>query len=130
MLKRKNNLSKKDVLKVIPERNPYIKWEKNEENLIILTVPIKEDWYTKIAKKFLKTIPETRLISLDDEVASSVWDACDGKRNVNDIINIVCNKYKLQRRQSEMSTTLFLQTLSKKNLIVLKYSGGKTKSGK
>lgn len=122
---RKNNLSKKDVLTVVPERNPNIEWTRREDNLIELIIPVKQDVYTKILKKFVKNIPESRSIVLDDEVASDVWDACNGKNNVNDIVNRVCNKYKLQRRQSETSTTLFLQTLSKKNLIVLKYSGGK-----
>lgn len=122
---RKNNLSKKDVLTVVPERNPNIEWVRREDNLIELIIPVKQDVYTKILKKFVKNIPESRSIVLDDEVASDVWDACNGKNNVNDIVNRVCNKYKLQRRQSETSTTLFLQTLSKKNLIVLKYSGGK-----
>ncbi|MBP5274586.1 MAG: PqqD family protein [Abditibacteriota bacterium] len=124
------HLEKKEVLKVVPERNPNITWSQREDGLIELCVPIKQDLYTRILKKLIRRVPDTRTILLDDEVASDVWLACDGKNNVNAIISRIASKFKLQRRQSETSTTLFLQTLSKKKLIILTYSGGNKKSGK
>ena len=124
------HLAKKEVLKVVPERNPNITWSQREDGLIELCVPIKQDLYTRILKKLIRRVPDTRTILLDDEVASDVWLACDGKNNVNAIISRIASKFKLQRRQSETSTTLFLQTLSKKKLIILTYSGGNKKSGK
>lgn len=126
----KKRLEKSEILKVVPQRNPNITWSTNEDGLIELTVPIKQDLYTKILKKIIRNIPEHRTIVLEDEVASDVWVACDGKNNVNAIISRIAGKFKLQHRQSVTSTTLFLQTLSKKNLIILTYSGGNKKSGK
>ena len=123
-------LDKKDVLKVVPERNPNITWTTREDGLIELCVPIKQDFYTRLIKKLIRHIPDTRTVVLDDEVAADVWLACDGKNNINAIISRIASKFKLQRRQSETSTTLFLQTLSKKKLIILTYSGGNRKSGK
>ena len=135
--------AKKEVLKVVPVRNPNINWEMREDGLIELCVPIKQDLVTRIMKRMIRNLPETRTSSsgtvipppdtrtvlLDDEVASEVWLACDGSNTINTIISRIAGKFKLQRRQSETSTTLFLQTLSKKKLIMLT-DGRSGKTGK
>ena len=118
----KRRLEKRDVLKVVPQRNPNVTWTQREDGLIELCVPIKQDFFTRLLKKIIRNVPDTRTVLLDDEVASDVWLACDGNNNINAIINRVAGKFMLQRRQSETSTTLFLQTLSKKKLVLLTYN--------
>ncbi len=120
-------LEKKESLKVVPMRNPNITWTQREDGLIELCVPIRQDFVTKLMKRLVRNLPDTRTVLLEDEVASDVWLACDGNNNVNAIINRIAGKFMLQRRQSETSTTLFLQTLSKKKLVFLTYGQGAPK---
>ena len=52
-----------------------------------------------------------------DNIGSYVWELCNGKNSVNDIISGLMEKYKLRRIEAEKSLILFLQMLSRKTLI-------------
>lgn len=52
-----------------------------------------------------------------DEIGKHVWDACDSEQTVQAIIENVASAYRLNRREAEVSTLAFLQTLSRKGLI-------------
>jgi hypothetical protein len=62
-------------------------------------------------------IPSTRRIELTDEISSYVWVCCDGNRTVSDIAEDISHRYKLNKRQSEVSVLTFLKTLQSKGLI-------------
>jgi hypothetical protein len=52
-----------------------------------------------------------------DEIGLLVWDACDGKTSVQQIIRKLAKRYNLNLREAEVSTVQFLQMLTKKGLI-------------
>ena len=52
-----------------------------------------------------------------DEIGLLVWDSCDGKTSVQQIIRKLAKRYNLNLREAEVSTVQFLQTLTKKGLI-------------
>ena len=54
-----------------------------------------------------------------DEIGKFVWDQCDGKTNVRQIILKLARRYNLNERQAEVSTVAFLQTLTRRGLIGL-----------
>jgi hypothetical protein len=54
-----------------------------------------------------------------DELGLFVWNACDGKTRVEQIIRQLAKRYNLNPRAAEVSTLAFLQTLAKKSLIGL-----------
>jgi hypothetical protein len=52
-----------------------------------------------------------------DELGKFVWDACDGKTAVRQIIRRLAERYNLNQREAEVATVAFLQTLTRKGLI-------------
>jgi hypothetical protein len=74
---------------------------------------------TRWAGMFFK-MPEgaTKTFELD-EVGLLVWNACDGKTPVRQIIEKVAAKCGITQREAEVSTFAFMQTLVKKSLLGL-----------
>ncbi len=70
-------------------------------------------------------MPETRAVELD-ELGSFVWGMCDGENTVDKIIKSVSARYKLNRREVEMSVATYLQMLADRNFIGFFERGGKT----
>ena len=121
--RRKPKIDRKVALAILPVRNPLVQWERKGKE-VVLTIPMRDGMLAKIAKRIVKGLPDTRQIALDD-VGSSVWELCNGERDINGIVQAVSSDYKLTRREAEASVTMFLQTLAKKNLIGLMSAGGK-----
>lgn len=121
--RKKPNIDKKQALTIVPVRHPDVKWERNETE-VVLSVPTRDDKVAKIVKKIVKNLPEFRQIGLD-EVGSDVWELCDGQRTIDSVVTAIAKDHKLTRREAEVSVTMFLQTLAKRNLIGLMSPGGK-----
>jgi hypothetical protein len=107
----------RDVLQLRPLRQPSVAWKTvGEDNLVILTVSRRQDPWSNFAARVFG-IPLTRNIELTDEISSFVWTCCDGDHAVADIAMEICKRYKLNKRQSEVSVLTFLKTLQTKHLI-------------
>ncbi len=52
-----------------------------------------------------------------DEIGVMVWESCDGKTSVQQIIRRLAKRYNLNQREAEVSTIRFLQMLVKRGLI-------------
>jgi len=110
-------LTRAQVLKGRPLKNPSLEWEKDEEGNIVITVRRREDWKTKLLS-LLFVIPKERKVALD-EVGTLVWELCDGQTTVEDIIKKLMERYKLNRREAELSLGEYLKTLTKRGLVGL-----------
>lgn len=72
----------KNYLDFVPEKNPEIEYEADEDGIITVLIEWK-GFYHKIAQKlFLR--PRVSDIRLD-ELGSFVWNAVDGKKDVHQI---------------------------------------------
>jgi hypothetical protein len=60
--------------------------------------------------------PKERYVELD-EVGGFVWDLCDGNHTVESIVQKTSRQYKMNRREAEVSVTMFLQMLHERNFI-------------
>jgi hypothetical protein len=79
-----------------------------------LTVPLKHaSWATRLLR-----VPSnaTKTFELDD-LGKLVWDACDGKTDVRQIIRTLASRYDLNQREAEVATLAFLRTLMRKGLV-------------
>ena len=106
-------------------RNQAIKVTRDDAGVVCIAIPRKQTWWVNaLAKVFY--VPEEKKISLD-EVGSYVWDLCDGKNDVRTIIKLFAKKYKLNRKEAELSMLTYLRQLAKKGLIglAIRKSGGK-----
>ncbi len=100
-----------------PGRNSMLTWEKRETGETMLLVPQNEKVgrVTRTMAKFLKA-PTERQVELD-EVGGYVWELCDGSLTVDAIVQRTCKQYKMNRREAEVSVTMFLQMLHERNFI-------------
>ncbi len=117
-------LTREQSLAAKPVRNPAVKWEKGETGEAVLEFPVKLPRRIRLAAWLIgkkKDEKATRKIELD-EVGTFVWDACDGETTVAEFIRKVAKHYKLPRKESEHSTTLFLKMLAERGVLLMDVS--------
>lgn len=70
------------------------------------------------ASRWFLRLPEgaTKTFELD-ALGLLVWNSCDGKTSVQQIIRKLAREYKLNLREAEVPTIKFLQMLIKKGLV-------------
>jgi hypothetical protein len=101
-----------------PVRNGLLSWEQNEKGDTILTVPLGEKMgpIRRLIIKKVMRLPNQRKVELD-EVGGFVWELCDGNLTVEGIVQRTSKHYKMNRREAEVSVTMFLQMLHERNFI-------------
>jgi hypothetical protein len=112
-----------------PTRNDSLKWEETEEGEIRIKIKRDNSWKIRFLSK-LFYIPKNRKITLD-EVGSEVWQLCNGRNSVGDMIEKLSVKYQLNRKEAEISLLQYLKTLGEKRFIgfVMRDEKGKTDPG-
>lgn len=106
------------ALTLRPGRNAMLTWEKQDAGKTMITVPLdlkKGGKITRLMAKWLQA-PSQRHVELD-EVGGFVWELCDGSHTVETIVQKTGREYKMNRREAEVSVTMFLQMLHEKNYI-------------
>jgi len=117
-------LARSDFLRLKPVRNPMVEWKRDEEGKVRITIPLKKLSSQDEGRKrrrigFLFRFfpePKEKRIQLD-EIGSDVWELCDGERTVKDIVDHLCEKYKLLPMEVEVPLNRYLDSLVKRGLI-------------
>ena len=97
-------------------RNPNVKWDKRDDGSILLRIPLPKQ-KPGLFSGFIKQ-PEEKKIQLD-EIGGYVWELSDGTKTVDEVINLLAEKFKLHRREIEASFMVYLKTLMQKRLVGL-----------
>jgi hypothetical protein len=110
-------MDRRATLMLRPGRNALLTWERQETGETILTVPAndKAGKLTLWLAKRLKA-PSERRVELD-EVGGFVWELCDGQHTVDAIVQKTGKQYRMNRREAEVSVSMFLQMLHERNFI-------------
>jgi hypothetical protein len=116
---------RRDVLSARPFRNELIEWEVREPDedaresvpAVVLRVPRRGDRWGQMLNRFFEG-PSHRQVILD-ELGTDVWQMCDGQTSIEALIRALAKKHKLERREVELSLTLYLKTLAKRGFIGL-----------
>ena len=95
---------------IMPVLNPKVKWEKDEQDKVRIVMPLNQ---TMIPSRFLQRRKKIQL----DVVGSIVWELCDGKNTIKDIIDRFSNEYKLLPNEAETALNSYLNQLAKRGLI-------------
>ncbi|HZO90132.1 MAG TPA: PqqD family protein [Chthonomonadaceae bacterium] len=105
------------ALTLRPGRNSLLSWEKRDSGETVLTVPQnqKVGRMTRWLAKWMN-VPNARHVELD-EVGGYVWELCDGHHTIESIVQKTGRQYKMNRREAEVSVTMFLQMLHERNFI-------------
>ena len=105
------------VLRALPLRNSRIDWSADEEGLVTLRIPQRQDRWARFLNR-IATAPDHRRVALD-EIGSDVWRLCDGATTVEAVVRALMKKYKLSRREVELSLSLYLKQLAKRGYLGL-----------
>ncbi|UCH34889.1 MAG: PqqD family protein [Armatimonadota bacterium] len=114
--RRQPKLSKERALASYPMRNQAVEWSSSGEETVIV-MRRREDWVGRLLSLFF-VVPKERKLQLD-RVGSYVWQGCDGQHTVAELIERLAAKYKLNRKEAEVSLTAFLRQLGKRKLIAI-----------
>ena len=98
-----------------PARNDLLTWEKNDSGEARITVTRQDNWRVRLLSKVFY-VPKERTITLD-EVGSMVWQMCNGRTTVSQMIEGLSKEYKLDRKEAEVSLLSYLKTLGQKRFI-------------
>ena len=114
-LKKRPDVDRSKVLKAFPLRNQLITWEIDDKEEASLVIPQKDKRWVKWTSK-LFMLPDKRVVVLDS-IGAYVWQMCDGKHTISQIIKALQKKHQLTRKEAETSLFTFIQTLGKRNFI-------------
>jgi hypothetical protein len=106
-----------EVLRALPVRNSRLEWSEDEQGLVTLRVPQRQDRWVRFLNR-IASAPAHKQVVLD-EIGSDVWRLCDGTSNVEAIVRALMKKYKLSRREVELSLSLYLKQLAKRRYLAL-----------
>ena len=125
----KGALPRGEMLALRPLRNVLVAWEAQAEAPgVQLTVPRRDDKLGQLLGRVFQ-VPATKTIELD-EFGAAVWEKCDGKHSVEQLVVFTAGAYKLNRRQAEVSVVSFMRMLAQRQLIGLdKSEKSKSESG-
>lgn len=112
-------ISRSHALAIKPIHNPNLEWRYNEEDHTVASLTRRAGWRGRLVSFFLMgPVPEERPVILD-EVGTFVWKMCDGQHTVGEIVDALCEKYNLTRREVEISLNEYLRMLAKRGMIVV-----------
>ncbi len=112
---KKTDLSRKDALSARPVQLVQAQVAPaTDDGVTKLTISLKSTRWSG----WLFRLPEgaTKTFELD-ELGLFVWNSCDGKTSVQQMIRRLSRERKLTLREVEVATLQFLQTLIKKGLV-------------
>ena len=100
-----------------PAHNSNLKWEKQVSGETVITVPQNKK-VNPLVKWMAKWVnaPKERRVELD-EVGGFVWELCTGANTVDVIVQKTGREFKMNRREAEVSVTMFLQMLHERKFI-------------
>lgn len=110
-------LSREDSLSARPVVNSLVRVDKGADGLITLQVPRKSTSLVRVVSRYFK-LPPYRRVALD-ELGTFVIELCDGEHTVRDIVDKFSKRFKLNRREAEISMGDFLRTLARRSIIAL-----------
>jgi len=106
------------LLSLKPKPSSNVKWEVYDTGEVAIIIERK---YRGRLGEILATIfmqPKTRKIVLD-EIGSYVWKMFNGKTSIREIITKISEKFKMSKREAEVSLIAFLSDLEKRGAITV-----------
>ncbi len=104
-----------------PVRNKNLKVRRDDEGNVVITIPRRRSWWANFLATILN-MPDEKKVALD-KIGTAVWDQCNGKRTVQAIVEFFVEKYKLNRREAEVSMFAYLKELTKRGFIGFRVNG-------
>jgi len=113
--KKRPALTREQSLHSVPVKNQHIEETRTDDGLVLLYLPRRDAWWIRALSRIF-FIPKGRRIALD-ELGSTVWGMFDGETDVGGLIKRFAEKYRLSKREAELSVVAYLRMLARKGLI-------------
>ena len=117
MLRRKKRLDRAASLRARPVANPAIEVARAEDGTVLLKLKRREGFAGALLGAIFMVRKE-RKITLD-EIGSLVWLMCDGSNTLSDISEAVAKRFKLHRKEAQLSVIQFINDLARKRLVAI-----------
>jgi hypothetical protein len=113
--------AKEDLMRAIPCPNGTITVEKMDDGVLV-SVPLQKRWWVRPPVTWIFPISSHRRVQLD-AVGSWVLALCDGKRNVEQVIEQVMKKHQLSFHEARSSVLQFIRMLNERGVVALATKG-------
>ena len=102
-----------EFLRFIPKRNDF-EWYTNEEDLVRIKVP---KFKSNFGKSFCNIIKKENTFTANlDKLGSLIWENCDGKNTVKQILKIVKKEFP-NEKNIDQRLFFFIQQMKSLNYI-------------
>jgi len=108
-------LRREQALAAVPVRTQVLRVEERDNGGLLLTVQVRPPrWHRWLGAD----TPLERSFGLDS-FGREVYEMCDGRRTVRDVIAEFARRHRLEATEAELAVTRFLRLLMRKGLIAL-----------
>ena len=114
-------LTREQALNAVPVRNEAVLTEYGENGEALLTFHVKQKaWFASLVRLMNRddTFSLQKRLQLD-EIGTLVWQSSDGQISVVEMIELLCKRYQLHRKEAEKSLLAFLRMLGERGLIAM-----------
>ena len=108
-------LSRRESLSARPALNQLVSMERNARGMLVLNLPRRRTAMVRAVARAFK-LPPYKRVELD-ELGSYTVELCDGTHSVSEIIGLFAEKFRLSRREAEVSMVSYLEILAKRGVI-------------
>lgn len=106
-----------DLLALVPGHNQAIRVEVRDDGLIVWT-KIQKHWWMGPPLGWLLPFRSEKGVALD-VIGREVFEACDGKRNLESIIEEFAKRHRLRFYEAKQSVVTFVRWLLERKIIYL-----------
>ena len=109
-------ISKSTQLAAVPVRNEALTVERNDRGEVVIVIHRNHGALKRaLARIFVVPLVDKR-IELD-EPGTFVWDMCDGKTDIATIVRRLAERYKLERKEAEVSVLNYLKQMARRRFV-------------
>ena len=106
------------MLSARPVRNSAAEARPGEPSGVLVTVKRKRPWYFRPPFSWILR-PRYRKTVVLDEVGAELWNLCDGKRTVEEIIDEFSSAHRLSFHEARVATTNYMKTLVERGVLAI-----------
>ena len=114
----KKRLMTADYLRAVPYRNEMMGVTRRSNGGLLASIPMKRPRFLVPPLSWILPYSTHRRVELD-AMGAEVLDLCDGKRNVERIIEEFAGSHKLTFREAQLAVTQFLRQLTRRGLTAI-----------
>lgn len=94
---------------------------------LVLFVPLRRPWWLRGPVAWLLPLRSEKAVALD-ALGQEVWRACDGKRDLESLVEDFAARHRLGFHEARLTVMRFLQMLAQRKMLVLIGTRPETKS--